>query len=216
MKVTRQFVTDTTGIDDAKVRILSLAEHCSLVETSGIALAMKPQVNNPNRLRIICQVWPDKFDSGARRKPVKKESVCFAELFHTSLVYFIQSNRKAKMLKILLVTAATFTIASGCGEGEPAAREAAQETTETATTAETAPEVTEVNNTVCPVMGNAVAMGQSFDWEGYRIGICCPGCEASFKAAPQNYIPMLLEDPGVSEEVKAELSSYLETAETTP
>ncbi len=119
------------------------------------------------------------------------------------------------MFKILLVTAAALAVANGCGGGEPTAREEIQETAETAEVADTAPEVTVVNNAVCPVMGNAVANGQYFDWEGYRIGICCPGCEASFKANPENYIPALLEDPGVSEEVKAELSTFLETAEST-
>jgi len=68
---------------------------------------------------------------------------------------------------------------------------------------------TALNNTICPVMEAPVAAGQSFEWEGYTVGICCPGCAESFRAEPQRYITVLLEDPGVSQELKDELSTYL-------
>jgi hypothetical protein len=69
----------------------------------------------------------------------------------------------------------------------------------------------EVENTLCPVMGAAVVSGQAFEWMGFRIGICCPGCENAFESDPQTFIPFLLDDPGVSEAVKSMLSDHLES-----
>ncbi len=71
--------------------------------------------------------------------------------------------------------------------------------------------VVDVGNTKCPVMGAAVVSGQAFEWEGFNIGICCPGCETAFKGDPQAYIPFLLDDPGVTEAVKSMLSDHLES-----
>jgi len=118
------------------------------------------------------------------------------------------------MMRILVLTAVSLALASGCGSDEPTVREEVQETAGTEAV-DVASEVTVVDNTICPVMRNTVAAGQHFDWEGYRIGICCPGCESAFRSNPEVYIPELLEDPGVSEELKAELSTYLETAPST-
>lgn len=112
------------------------------------------------------------------------------------------------MSRLILAAAVTIAFAGGCGGGEESSA------TADATVNDVPEEVTILSNENCPVMGNPVAGGQFFDWEGYRIGICCPGCEASFKANPENFIPALLQDPGVSDEIKAELSSYLEESES--
>lgn len=63
-------------------------------------------------------------------------------------------------------------------------------------TAEAVPdEIIDLGNTVCPVMGNPVMDGQFVDWNGYRIHFCCAGCDGSFLADPQQYLPVLAEDP---------------------
>jgi hypothetical protein len=113
------------------------------------------------------------------------------------------------MVRYIVMAAVVMAVASGCGSPEPAVQTEPQEITETAD------EITMMNNSVCPVMGGPVSAGQYFDWEGYRIGICCPGCEASFRANPRAFIPSLLQDPGVSDEIKADLSSRLEETEST-
>jgi len=71
--------------------------------------------------------------------------------------------------------------------------------------------VVDVGNTLCPVMGAAVVSGQAFEWMGFRIGICCPGCEHAFESDPKAFIPFLLDDPGVTEGVKSMLSDHLES-----
>jgi hypothetical protein len=85
----------------------------------------------------------------------------------------------------------------------------AQQEPETST-APAEPDVTVLGNTVCPVMGAAVVQGQHFDWEGYRIGICCPGCGEMFAGDPSEYLPFLIEDPGVSALDAEALSALLE------
>lgn len=69
-----------------------------------------------------------------------------------------------------------------------------------------------VGNTRCPVMGAAVVPGQWFEWEGFRVGMCCPGCETEFHRNVRTYLPHLLEDPGVTDEVRAALAVHLDQA----
>lgn len=111
------------------------------------------------------------------------------------------------MSKGLMVTAVLVMFSAGCGEATPQIQaEIVSETPDDTLVA--------LGNLYCPVMGGEVSTGQHFDWEGFRIGICCPGCGETFRADPRAYIPALLEDPGVSEELKARLSEYLDTAES--
>ncbi len=105
------------------------------------------------------------------------------------------------MIRITLAMAMLATMLIGCGNDNTPEAEAVDDT---AISEETA--VTEVGNSVCPVMGNSVVQGQYFHWEGYRIGICCPGCESAFRDAPEVYIPALLDDPAVPDEVKEGLA----------
>ena len=113
------------------------------------------------------------------------------------------------MFRIMSALAMLALMLIGCGnDNTPEAEaDAAPQTSEEVA-------CTEVGNSVCPVMGNGVVQGQYFDWEGYRIGICCPGCESAFRNAPDIYIPALLDDPAVSDEVKAGLSALVESAES--
>lgn len=43
-------------------------------------------------------------------------------------------------------------------------------------------------NAICPVMGNPVDPEVYVDYEGRRIGFCCPGCDAEFMADPEKYL----------------------------
>jgi putative hemolysin len=116
-------------------------------------------------------------------------------------------ERQGSMFKGLIMTVALLAVSTGCGEATPAVQdEIVAETSDDTVVA--------LGNLYCPVMGGEVSTGQHFDWEGFRIGICCPGCGGTFTADPQAYIPALLEDPGVSEEMKVRLSGYLNTVES--
>jgi len=59
--------------------------------------------------------------------------------------------------------------------------------------------IIDLNNTLCPVMGGDVMEGQYVDWEGYRVHFCCAGCDSRFLAEPEQYLPILAEDPAVAE-----------------
>lgn len=50
--------------------------------------------------------------------------------------------------------------------------------------------------TTCPVMGGKINKAQYADVQGKRIYVCCPGCIAKIKAAPDKYIK-ILESKGV-------------------
>ncbi len=41
---------------------------------------------------------------------------------------------------------------------------------------------TEFANALCPMMGNPVSEGESFDFRGHEIGFCCGGCKPKFAA----------------------------------
>ena len=43
-------------------------------------------------------------------------------------------------------------------------------------------------NLICPVMGNEVDPEIYVDYEGRRIGFCCPGCDTMFLEEPEKYL----------------------------
>lgn len=43
-------------------------------------------------------------------------------------------------------------------------------------------------NLICPVMGNEVDPTVYVDYQGRRIGFCCPGCDEAFLADPEKYL----------------------------
>ena len=43
-------------------------------------------------------------------------------------------------------------------------------------------------NAICPVMGNEVDPEVYVDYEGRRIGFCCPGCDKLFLEDPAKYL----------------------------
>lgn len=68
-------------------------------------------------------------------------------------------------------------------------------------------EVIDLNNTLCPVMGGEVMEGQYVDWEGFRVHFCCGGCDASFLAEPEKYLPILAQEPAVADLLGIECAS---------
>lgn len=46
-------------------------------------------------------------------------------------------------------------------------------------------------NRRCPVMGNPVDPGVYIDYQGRRIGFCCPGCDEAFLANPAKYLKII-------------------------
>jgi len=49
------------------------------------------------------------------------------------------------------------------------------------------PAVVDVGNKICPVMGGKVSGTNFYEYNGRRYGLCCPACEAAFKADPKKY-----------------------------
>lgn len=70
----------------------------------------------------------------------------------------------------------------GCGEGETVYVDRAPH---------------EIGNVTCPVMGEAVAEGQGFEYRGWWIGICCKGCGKAFAKHLDDCVAVLLEQTGI-------------------
>lgn len=49
------------------------------------------------------------------------------------------------------------------------------------------------NQTICPVMGGKVDKNQFVDVKGYRIYVCCAGCNEKILADPMKYVTKLQE-----------------------
>ena len=99
---------------------------------------------------------------------------------------------------------------TGCGE--EASAETVEPVVEEATqvaeaVGEVPSDVIDLKNTVCPVMGLEVMEGQYIDWEGFRIHFCCAGCDETFLAAPEDFLPVLAEDEAVAARLAGEMPS---------
>jgi YHS domain-containing protein len=49
-------------------------------------------------------------------------------------------------------------------------------------------EITDAGNQLCPVMGGPVSGKDFVVFEGKRYGLCCPGCEKTFRNDPVKYV----------------------------
>lgn len=49
------------------------------------------------------------------------------------------------------------------------------------------------NQTLCPVMGNAVNNEIYSDYDGQRVFFCCEGCRAPFEKEPEKYLKKMKE-----------------------
>jgi hypothetical protein len=61
--------------------------------------------------------------------------------------------------------------------------------------------IVDLENTVCPVMGNPAQESIYVDWEGYRVHFCCAGCDNAFLSDPDTFLDILAEDPDVAEKL---------------
>lgn len=118
-------------------------------------------------------------------------------------------GRLAKGVLIGLMFAVLVRGAFGCGaeDAEQTEAQAAPPDEQVAEVVETreveTPEegIIDLENTVCPVMGNPVQEGVYTDWEGYRVRFCCAGCDRTFLSDPERYIEILAADPAVAEKL---------------
>jgi len=91
---------------------------------------------------------------------------------------------KKLMLLSLFVLAAGLLVV-GCGGGDQGGEKPAP--------GASAVKVEAKSQTLCPVMGNAIDKNLYVDYEGKRIYVCCPPCVDTFKADPEKYMKILLE-----------------------
>jgi len=71
-----------------------------------------------------------------------------------------------------------------------------------------APSVEKVTpQTTCPVMGGKVNPDQYVDVKGFRVYVCCPGCVAKIKAAPDKYLAKIKANGETAEKAPVLLCS---------
>ncbi len=51
--------------------------------------------------------------------------------------------------------------------------------------------IVQVEQTVCPVMGEPINKDIFVEYKGKRVYFCCPGCEEKFLAEPEKYLAKL-------------------------
>jgi hypothetical protein len=110
------------------------------------------------------------------------------------------------LLVVALVSALPVT---GCrGSGETQTPSASQTP---ATETESAVQPVDLANASCPVMGGPVTEGLYFDWNGFRIHICCGVCDDSFLQDPGQYLPALLQDESIDPAIRDSLRQFCES-----
>ncbi len=116
-------------------------------------------------------------------------------------------NGKLKKFKkaILLVSflSASFILFNGCKKSEPQTSRTTAESKEkvaeyaadehAATMVRTEGEVAsaEVEQTICPVMGNPIDKQYFTEYRGKKVYFCCPACKPEFEYNPEKYLAKL-------------------------
>lgn len=116
---------------------------------------------------------------------------------------------RAFRLSGLGLALAILLVAAGCGAG---GREQPSPVPAPGTGSDSAPQIIDLANATCPVMGGRVAEGAYFDWQGYRVHICCGGCENSFVQDPSRFIPALLRDDSIDPAIREGLRQHCESS----
>ena len=87
---------------------------------------------------------------------------------------------------------------NGCKKSEPAPSETSAETMQhegheqMAMMDEAAEAVASaIEQTTCPIMGNAINKAIFIEYKGKKVYFCCPGCKEKFEAEPEKYIAKL-------------------------
>ncbi len=52
--------------------------------------------------------------------------------------------------------------------------------------------IVDLKNERCPIMGEEIDGDDTMLFQGYRIRLCCPGCEEKFRADPRKHLTLLL------------------------
>jgi len=99
---------------------------------------------------------------------------------------------KTKGLMLLVVAFLTAVIVfGGCKKKEqpatPAHTHSMEEMAKEAPTAAAA----EIEQTVCPVMGEKIDKKVFVEYKGKKVYFCCAECKGKFEAAPEKYLPKL-------------------------
>jgi len=95
-------------------------------------------------------------------------------------------NGKKRQCKRVFLAASLLLIGlfvlQGCKKSEPAAP--------SGTEAEQVASAT-IEQTTCPIMGNAINKAIFTEYKGKKVYFCCPGCEEKFNEEPEKYIAKL-------------------------
>ena len=85
----------------------------------------------------------------------------------------------SSLLRPLLVLVALVAplLVAGCGQSVTDARQAAGTV-----------------NGLCPVREEPVVEGTAIDYEGQKIGFCCPPCSGDFRKDPETYVKKMRAD----------------------
>ena len=104
----------------------------------------------------------------------------------------VQSKHLTKLLivSILMLTMVSLT---GCKKSEPSSEATVEKMQEhAAMSSESAKEIaSSVEQTTCPVMGNAINKDIFVEYKGKKVYFCCPPCKEKFEEAPEEYIAKL-------------------------
>lgn len=86
---------------------------------------------------------------------------------------------KAISLLVILLFAGLIVL-GGCKKSEPAAP---PETEEVASAA--------IEQTICPIMGQAINKDFFTEYKGQKVYFCCAGCKEKFEKEPEKYLSKL-------------------------
>ncbi|MCR4317757.1 MAG: hypothetical protein NUW37_15555 [Planctomycetes bacterium] len=76
--------------------------------------------------------------------------------------------------------------------------------------AEASGEIIDLRNMYCPIQKGKTKADVYVDYEGFRVHFCCPGCDEEFLATPDEHLLALMDDEGLTPEVREKLNDYLE------
>ena len=93
-------------------------------------------------------------------------------------------NGKIKKFKTMLLLAGFLLVGlivlDGCKKSEPAAPPESEEVASA-----------EIEQTICPVMEEAINKAIFTVYEGKKVYFCCAGCKGKFEKEPEKYIAKL-------------------------
>ena len=94
-------------------------------------------------------------------------------------------NGKVKQFVWMVLLAGVLLVIYGCKKSKPA--------TPPAPLPAQSGEISDstIEQTTCPVMGNAINKAIFTEYNGKKVYFCCPGCKPEFEKNPEKYIAKL-------------------------